>query len=452
MSTAPSIPSGARQIVQHCLGLQANQQLVIFVDETTVEPGVAIAEAAESLRVPHTLILVPVSLQRRIPMQSDLSLLAQGLAREARGILTCINATPECLPFRQRILETHWTARTRIGHMPGATLDVLKLADVDFEKLVADCACMEVAMARGRRLELISYAANGTEHTLAADLGGWDRLPVASDGVIGDGAWGNVPSGETYIAPIEGSGVGSIVINGSLPGLVIEPEDEITLQFDAGRLVRVEAAGSPAAMWLHESQIARAQALGDPNWSLLAEIGVGLNPAVTHLTGNMLFDEKAAGTAHIALGSNTFMGGTIHASIHCDLVTHKPSVLIDGKKVVERGRFTYSESEWHEHHAEVALSGSPLRTAQKVARSGIQVAVDPEGRLQRVLRPEPGRVSACFVGDYETSRLAHALYTLIPDEGDWLQVEDLAILTDLEVDLVRRLLHVMWRYGLVRFR
>jgi hypothetical protein len=307
-------------------------------------------------------------------------------------------------------------------------------------------------MARGRRLELISYASDGTPHTLAVDLGGWDRLPVASDGVIGDGAWGNVPSGETYIAPIEGSGVGSIVVNGSLPGLVVEPGTEITLHFDAGRLAQIEPPNGPAALWLHETQIVKAQALRDPNWSLLAEIGVGLNPAVEHLTGNMLFDEKAVGTAHVALGTNTFMGGTIHASIHCDLVTHAPTITIDGKTVVDRGRLRFVESEWHEHHAGVALSDSPLRTAQKVARSGIQTAADSDGRLQRVLRPEPGRVSACFVGDYETSRLAHTLYTLIPDEGDWLPVEDLAIVTDLNADLVRRLLHVMWRYGLVRFR
>ena len=41
--------------------------------------------------------------------------------------------------------------------MPGANLDVLELADVDFEQLARDCWCLEVAMARGRTLELSSY-------------------------------------------------------------------------------------------------------------------------------------------------------------------------------------------------------------------------------------------------------------------------------------------------------
>ena len=452
MSSAPSVESGARQLVQQCLGLQPNQQLVILLDETTVETGVAIAEAAESLSVSHTAILVPVSLQRQIPRQGDLSLLAQGVAREARAILTCLNPSPECLPFRRYILETHWTARTRIGHMPGASLEVLKLADVDVQQLVADCAAVEAALVRGRKLDLISYTDLGAPHTLTANIGGWDRLPVASDGVIRDGAWGNVPSGETYIAPIEDSATGTVAINGSIPGLVVEPGANIILHFARGRLTHVEPASSPTARWLHETQIAGAQAAGDPNWSNLAEIGVGLNPAVEHLTGNMLFDEKAAGTAHVALGTNTFMGGVISASIHCDMVTRDPTILVDGKTILDRGRLALSASEWHEHHADVRLEDSPLRTAQSVARSGIQAAGTPDGRLQRVLRPEPGRVSACFVGDRETARFAFALYTFMPDEGDWLRVEDLAAVTDLQPDFVRRLLHVMWRYDLIRVR
>jgi hypothetical protein len=336
--------------------------------------------------------------------------------------------------------------------MPGATLDVLDMANVDLEQLVFDCSCVEIAMARGKKLKLISHAADGSTHTLTADIGGWDRLPVASDGVIRDGAWGNVPSGETYIAPMEGTGEGSIVINGSLPGLVIEPGAEMVLHFQWGRLVEIEPADGPAARWLRETQISRAQAMGDLNWSNLAEIGVGMNPMVEHLTGNMLFDEKAADTAHIALGSNTFMGGLINASIHCDLVTKKPTVLIDDKLVVERGQLAYTRSEWHIHYSQVDLENSPLLAAAKVARSGVQVRRSADGQLQRALRPEPGRVSACFVGNPETAKLAYVLYGHTPEEGYGLPVETLAAQADMDLEVARRVLHVLWEYDLIRIR
>jgi len=444
--------SGARKIVQQCLGLEPNQELVIFVDETTVEPGVAIAQAAESVGVSQTVLLVPTSIQRRIPQQRDLSLLAQGAAREARAILTCVTAAPECLPFRERMLETHWTARTRIGHMPGANLDVLRLADVNMDKMISNCWCMEVAMARGQTLELVSRSADGTSHRLIADIGGWERLPVASDGVISDGAWGNVPSGETYIAPLEGSGQGSVAINGSIPGLIVEPGDDLILHFEAGRLTGIDPAGSPAAQWLHGTQLHRAQATGDPGWSNLAEIGIGLNPAVERLTGNMLFDEKAAGTAHIALGSNTFMGGTIQASIHCDMVTRGPTIIIDGKTVVDHGSLSFMPSDWQENHDEITLDGSPLQAATEVALSGVQTNQAPNGRLQRILRPEPGRVSACFVGDKETSLLATNLYATLPHQGEWQTVEHVATRANMEVEQARRVLHVLWSYDLIRTR
>jgi hypothetical protein len=336
--------------------------------------------------------------------------------------------------------------------MPGATLEVLDMANVDLEQLVNDCSCVEIAMARGRELKLLSYAADGSSHTLTADIGGWERLPVASDGVIRDGAWGNVPSGETYIAPMEGTGEGSIVINGSIPGMVIEPGAELVLHFQWGRLVEIEPAEGAAARWLRETQIGRAQAMGDLNWSNLAEIGIGMNPMVKRLTGNMLFDEKAAETAHIALGSNTFMGGMINASIHCDMVSKEPTILIDDRLVVNRGRLAYHSSEWHIHHSEVDLDSSPLLAEARVARSGVQVRRSTDGQLQRALRPEPGRVSTCSVGNPETARLASVLYDHTPEEGRGLTVDKLAAQAEMDLGVARRVLHVVWEYDLIRIR
>ena len=270
--------------------------------------------------------------------------------------------------------------------------------------------------------------------------------------MIGDGIWGNVPSGETYIAPIEGSAEGSVVINGSIPDRLLAPNEEIVLHFAGGRLVSIEPENSPATRWLIETHIEPAKAKDDTNWNNLAEIGIGVNPGVRALTGNMLFDEKSVGTAHIALGSNTFMGGQIESSIHCDMVIRNPTILIDEKLIAAAGQLQIAKADWQESFLDIALVHSPLHAAGQVTRSGVQVAMMDNNKLWRALRSEPGRLSQCMVGDEKTARLAGYLYEWIPEGREWIAIDTLARRSKLNADTVRRVLHVMWDYALIQIR
>ena len=72
----------------------------------------------------------------------------------------------------------------------------------------------------------------------------------------------------------------------------------------------------------------------------VAELGWGANPAFNfrHATGNPLPDEKIPGI-HIAFGKNDGFGGTnTEATIHRDFVVQKPTVHLDGKRVMHKGR------------------------------------------------------------------------------------------------------------------
>ena len=64
----------------------------------------------------------------------------------------------------------------------------------------------------------------------------------------------------------------------------------------------------------------------------IAELGIGLNPTVT-LRGHAMLDEKAARTAHVAIGRNTgAYGGDNEASIHVDMI-FSPELEADGRPV-----------------------------------------------------------------------------------------------------------------------
>src|SRR5699024_4641027 len=131
-----------------------------------------------------------------------------------------------------------------------------------------------------------------------------ERKGVPSTGVfhkLGDS--GNLPSGEAYIAPLEYQAEGTIEINGSISGIGLLDEPVI-LTIKNGKLIA--ASGYQGERLL--------EILGDGDGRLLAELGIGTNYAA-RITGNILEDEKANDTIHVAFGSNHTFGGTIKTNV-----------------------------------------------------------------------------------------------------------------------------------------
>jgi len=56
------------------------------------------------------------------------------------------------------------------------------------------------------------------------------------------------------------------------------------------------------------------------------------------VTGVVLEDEKALGTIHIAFGDNSGFGGRINVASHLDAVITSPTVTVDGRMLIDRGR------------------------------------------------------------------------------------------------------------------
>jgi leucyl aminopeptidase (aminopeptidase T) len=137
----------------------------------------------------------------------------------------------------------------------------------------------------------------------------------------------DVPAGEVYVAPVETSANGILVVNEHKEyGL-----KELELQFVNGRITSFKAErGSEAFRKL------LGGAEGDKD--NIGEFGMGTNYGIKPV-GWSIYDEKAIGTAHIAIGNNTHLGGVNKASIHIDFVLDKPTIEADGKVVLRRGRF-----------------------------------------------------------------------------------------------------------------
>jgi len=163
----------------------------------------------------------------------------------------------------------------------------------------------------------------GTDLTVRAGGRPWrtDAKPLEA------GEMANYPSGEVYVSPLEDSADGVLVadltVPYTVPGLVDAP---VTLRFEAGRVTSIE--GGRAAQMLREL-VADSGTGAD----VIAELGIGFNPALAP-RGHVMLDEKAARTAHVAIGRNTgSYGGVNEAAIHVDCVFSEPEVEVDGRKV-----------------------------------------------------------------------------------------------------------------------
>lgn len=177
--------------------------------------------------------------------------------------------------------------------------------------------------------QAILLSEKGTHLTF--DLTG--RQAVADTGMLQQsGVWSNLPAGEGYIAPLEGKTTGTLVIDGVMAGIGLLKEPIVATVSD-GRIINI--SGGEEALTL-EKILSEA----DENAYCIAELGVGTN-RVAGLMGSILVDEKVFGTVHVAIGNNRFIGGQQHSKIHLDGVLREPTLILDGKTVIDRGQHVW---------------------------------------------------------------------------------------------------------------
>jgi aminopeptidase len=148
----------------------------------------------------------------------------------------------------------------------------------------------------------IRIEAEGTDLTLSVKGRTW----INSDGRR------NMPSGEVFTGPHERSANGTIRFDIPSSPRGVEVAD-IEVEFRDGEVVRARAQRGDGYL---------QAALGtDAGARYLGELGIGTNIGIDRPTGSILFDEKMAGTVHLALGrSYPETGGQNVSALHWDMI------------------------------------------------------------------------------------------------------------------------------------
>ncbi|HMK76498.1 MAG TPA: hypothetical protein VK568_10015 [Thermodesulfobacteriota bacterium] len=173
---------------------------------------------------------------------------------------------------------------------------------------------------------------DGTDLTFSVEGRKCERLRAS---MWEPGEWGAVPLyAEAVLAPVEGTANGKYVVNGFFEyvGRVARPFVWIIKN---GRIVEVVGDGPEA------EKCRKILTAADENGTNIAELGVATNHVLTYegFSGTIT-DKMILGTLHIACGKNTtFVGGHVYSNIHHDAVSGGMTLKIDGKKIIESGKW-----------------------------------------------------------------------------------------------------------------
>ena len=299
-------------ILKRCLGHRDGEPVLVVTD-SAMEPF------ARAFQQHATALGIEASLISMAPRRAHGEEPDRAVAGAMKACAVAVLLTSKSLTHTKARREACERHGTRIASMPGVDIARLEgLLDIDYDELRAREEELARLLEGHTRVRLSTPA--GTDVTF--EIGG---RPVYRDN--GDlsqpGAFGNLPAGEVCLAPLEGTAEGVVKIDGSIGGIgrVKEP---VTVRFSRGRATEISDARLREMLQAH-----------GPEAFQLAEFGIGTNPRAS-IVGNVLEDEKAIGTAHIALGANHSMGGKIQVPIHIDTIVQAARVEIDGKPVPEK--------------------------------------------------------------------------------------------------------------------
>lgn len=171
-----------------------------------------------------------------------------------------------------------------------------------------------------------------TVHVLGRDTD--LRLSIEGRPFINCDGRANMPDGEVFTSPVEGSVEGHVRY--TYPAMYRGREVEnVRLRLEKGRVVEAKADKG-------EEFLNRTLDI-DEGARIPGEFAIGTNRGVTRFMRQTLFDEKIAGTFHMALGASIPQsGGTNVSAVHWDMVCdlrEGGEIRVDGELLHKNGKF-----------------------------------------------------------------------------------------------------------------
>ena len=318
MKKLTRLDTASQIAIRDCMGAKKNEKILVITDEQKREIGLSLHENA--IRLGYFSLLVEMK-SGKINGEEPPAQIAELMQKF--DVVFCPTAKS----------LTHTDARrsasakgVRIATFPGITKDVMiRGMNADYKAISKRTIKLQKILEKGKEIRVTAQAGTDISFKIAG------RKIIPSKGLFhAKGESGNLPTGETFLAPVEGTSNGVFVVDGSMAGLGLIQNTNIRIEVKDGYATKI-SGGNVAKKLKTMLDKAGKEARN------IAEFGIGTNDSAK-LSGVLLEDEKVMGTIHIALGNNVSMGGSVNVPIHLDGVVKKPTVWMDGKMLMKDGK------------------------------------------------------------------------------------------------------------------
>ena len=309
-----ALEEGAASVLRTSAALKAGERVLIVTDPERMAVGRAFFYAAAALGCDPVLSLIR---PREAAGREPPDLLAAAMLEADVVLLATVHSM------------THTHARraanragSRVVSMPGVSEEHLEAG-----ALTVDHGQLQQTMRRlQRRLraadEVHLVTASGTDVTLGTRGRDWNFSDTGVAGHKGDVT--TLPAGEIFVAPLEGTAEGRLVMDTFFHEPLHAPATALLTEGHATKVVGAEAA----VLEMNR---------GGKEGRNVAKLGIGLNSRA-RATASLPEAEKALGAVHVVFGDSLPYGGRVSSGVRVDAILTGASVDVDGKPLVENGK------------------------------------------------------------------------------------------------------------------
>ena len=321
-----SMLTSARSVIRTCLQIRPFEPVLIVTDPESSAIGRALYEAAAEVTDRTLMMMMPTSHKKG---SEPPDYVAELMRKQDVVIL----ATKSSLTHTKARINASRTGRTRIISMPGINENMFSIGGMtaDYNALQKEISGLTSIFRRKRDVRVTSPGGTDIRFSIGA------KWRTDDNGICNrPGQVMNLPSGRVFVFPKEDTMNGTIVIDGSWEGnliqepIIMEVENGIVTNISESEISeKINSIFAEVSKPLNKSKAALVKTV--------AEFGFGMNSRAK-VVGNLLEDQVVRGAAHFVLGDNSAYGGKNNIGLQMRGVILKPTIELQDIDLVKDGK------------------------------------------------------------------------------------------------------------------